>query len=121
MRSLLKLDPNLFLNKSLILRVNVSLKPDILLKSNHLNQILKSIFRWEIDGLHTSRSKLREENRSFKDQLELKENNEIFSPLLPMNDSSQIISAGDAEMVSLSTTAPIFTSFLLLPIIIYSI
>src|SRR2546429_9037127 len=36
-----KVNPNLFLNESLILRVNVSLKPDILLKSNHLNQILK--------------------------------------------------------------------------------
>ena len=39
-----------------------------------------SIFRWEIDALYSARSKLREENRSFRDQLELKENNEI--PLL---------------------------------------
>src|SRR6266498_1876738 len=33
MRPVLKLDPNLFLNGSLILRVNVSLKPNILPKS----------------------------------------------------------------------------------------
>ncbi|CAB4381185.1 unnamed protein product [Rhizophagus irregularis] len=36
-----------------------------------------SIIRREIDALYSARSKLREENRSFKDQLELKENNEI--------------------------------------------
>ncbi|CAB4375664.1 unnamed protein product [Rhizophagus irregularis] len=35
----------------------------------------------EIDALYSARSKLREENRSFRDQLELKENNEI--PLHP--------------------------------------
>ncbi|CAB5351841.1 unnamed protein product [Rhizophagus irregularis] len=40
-----------------------------------------SIFRREIDALYSARSKLREENRSFRDQLELKENNEI--PLHP--------------------------------------
>src|SRR5436190_19879476 len=38
-----------------------------------------------------------------------------------MNDSSQIISAGGAEMVSLPTTAPILASSLMSPIIIYSI
>src|SRR4051794_34139946 len=80
-----------------------------------------SIFKREIDALHSARSKLREENRSFRDQLELKENNEIFPPLLPMNDSSQIISAGSVKMVSLPTTAPILVSSLLLPIIIYPI
>src|SRR5207248_6413797 len=56
-----------------------------------------------------------------RDQLELKENNEISPPLPPMNDSSQIISAGGAEMVSLPATAPIIASSLLSPIIIYSI
>ncbi|UZO11548.1 uncharacterized protein OCT59_003111 [Rhizophagus irregularis] len=39
-----------------------------------------SIFRREIDALYSARSKLREENRSFRDQLELKENNEIPPP-----------------------------------------
>src|SRR5437764_12103239 len=81
-----------------------------------------SIFRREIDALYSARSKLREENRSFRDQLELKENNEIPPPLPPMNDSSpKIISAGGAETVSLPTTAPIIASSLLSPIIIYSI
>src|SRR5205823_10835903 len=65
---------------------------------------------------------LREENRSFRDQLELKENNEIPPPLPPMNDSSpKIISAGGAETVSLPTTAPILASSLMSLIIIYSI
>ena len=83
---------------------------------------LNSIFKWEIDALHSAWSKLREENKSFRDQLELKENNEIPPPLPPMNDSSpKIISAGGAEMVSLPTTAPILASSLLLPIIIYLI
>src|SRR6266480_4700433 len=36
-----KVRSQLISEQSLILRVNVSLKPDILLKSNHLNQILK--------------------------------------------------------------------------------
>src|SRR6266542_2472202 len=80
-----------------------------------------NIFRREIDALHSARSKLKEENRSFRDQLELKENNEISPPLPPMNDSSQIISAGGAKMVSLPTTTPILASSLLSPIIIYSI
>src|SRR5207248_1949856 len=71
--------------------------------------------------LYSVRSKLREENRSFRDQLELKENNEISSPPPPMNDSSQIISAGGAEVVPLPATAPILSSFLMSPIIIYSI
>src|SRR4051812_21786737 len=80
-----------------------------------------SIFKQEIDALHSARLKLREENRSFRDQLELKENNEISPSLPPMNDSSQIISAGSVEMVSLPVTAPIIASSLLSPIIIYSI
>src|SRR5436305_12357431 len=50
---------------------------------------LNSIFRREIDALYSARSKLREENSPFRDQLELKENNEIPSPLPPINDSSQ--------------------------------
>src|SRR5438046_5166996 len=81
-----------------------------------------SIFRREIDALYSARSKLREENRSFRDQLELKENNEIPPPLSPMNDlSPKIISAGGVEMVSLPTTAPILASSLMSLIIIYSI
>ena len=81
-----------------------------------------SIFRREIDALYSARSKLREENRSFRNQLELKENNEIPPPLPPMNDSSpKIISAGGAETVSLPTTAPILASSLMSLIIIYSI
>src|SRR2546423_6558537 len=59
-----------------------------------------SIFRREIDALYSARSKLRKENKSFRDQLELKENNEILPPLPLMNDSFQIISTGNAEMVS---------------------
>src|SRR3954454_3986179 len=58
-----------------------------------------SIFKQEIDTLHSAQLKLKEENRSFRDQLELKENNEISPPLLLMNDSSQIISAGDVVRV----------------------
>jgi len=81
-----------------------------------------SIFRQEIDALHSARSKLREENRSFRDQLELKENNEIPPLFPPMNDSSsKIISAGDAEAVSLPATTPIITSSLISPMLIYSI
>src|SRR3954451_24222015 len=80
-----------------------------------------SIFKQEIDALHSARLKLREENRSLRDQLELKENNKIFPPLPSMNDSSQIISAGSAEIVSLPRTAPILVSSLLSPIIIYPI
>ncbi|PKY57258.1 hypothetical protein RhiirA4_509410 [Rhizophagus irregularis] len=53
----------------------------------------------EIDALYSARSNLMEENRSLRDQLELKENNEISPPPPPMNDSSQIISAGGAEML----------------------
>jgi myosin heavy subunit len=80
-----------------------------------------SIFRREIDALYSARSKLREENRSFRDQLELKENNEIPSPPPPMNDSSQIISVGGAETVSLPSAIPIVASSLMSPLIIYSI
>src|SRR5207248_9469861 len=80
-----------------------------------------SIFRREIDALYSARSKLRNENRSFRNQLELKKNNELSPPLPPMNDSSQIISAGGVETVSLPVTAPIIASSLLSPIIIYSI
>ena len=80
-----------------------------------------SIFRREIDALYSARSKLREENRSFRDQLELKENNEISPPLPPMNDSSQIISVGGAEMVSLPSAISIVASSLMLPLIIYPI
>ncbi|CAB4390358.1 unnamed protein product [Rhizophagus irregularis] len=80
-----------------------------------------SIFRREIDALYLARSKLREENKSFRDQLELKENNEIPPPPPPMNDSSQIISVGGAETVSLPLAIPIVTSSLMSPLIIYSI
>ena len=86
-----------------------------------------SIFRREIDALYSARSKLREENRSFRDQLELKENNEIPPPLPPMNDSSQIISAGGVEMVSsaqsipLVPAIPIVADSLMSPMLIYFI
>ncbi|RIA80852.1 hypothetical protein C1645_837949 [Glomus cerebriforme] len=43
---------------------------------------------------------MEKEIESFKDQLELKKNNEISPSLPPINDSSQIISAGGAEAVS---------------------
>ncbi|CAB4381309.1 unnamed protein product [Rhizophagus irregularis] len=82
-----------------------------------------SIFRREIDALYSARSKLREENRSFRDQLELKE-----------NTSSQIISSegiplesGGAEAVPLSQeiplapAIPVVASSLMSPMITYSI
>src|ERR1051325_7836197 len=83
-----------------------------------------------------------EENRSLRDQLALKKNNEVDLPPPPMNDikeneseqipkefqlsalnpsPSQIFSAGGAEVVSLPATAPIIASSLMSPIIIYSI
>ncbi|CAB4382865.1 unnamed protein product [Rhizophagus irregularis] len=81
-----------------------------------------NIFKREIDALYSSRSKLREENRSFKDQLALKK-----------NTSSQIISSegiplksGGAEAVPLSqeiplaSAIPIIASSLMSPMITYS-
>ncbi|GET59862.1 hypothetical protein GLOIN_2v1877727 [Rhizophagus irregularis DAOM 181602=DAOM 197198] len=81
----------------------------------------------EIDALYSAQSNLMEENKSLRDQLELKENNEISPPPPPMNDSSQIISAGGAEMVSstqsipLLPAIPIVADSLMSPMLIYSI
>ena len=77
-----------------------------------------------------------EENRFLRDQLALKKDNKVDPLLLPINNllqydpegtlstlnpSSQIISVGSTEAVSLPETTPIVMSFLLSPIIIYSI
>ncbi|RGB33326.1 hypothetical protein C1646_761855 [Rhizophagus diaphanus] len=81
-----------------------------------------SIFRQEIDALYSARTKLREENRAFKDQLALKK-----------NTSSQIISSegiplelGGAEAVPLSQeillapAIPVVASSLMSLMITYS-
>ncbi|CAB4487570.1 unnamed protein product [Rhizophagus irregularis] len=81
-----------------------------------------NIFKREIDALYSARSKLREENRAFKDQLALKK-----------NTSSQIISSegiplesGGAEAVPLSQeiplapAIPVIASSLMSPMITYS-
>ncbi|CAB4378875.1 unnamed protein product [Rhizophagus irregularis] len=90
-----------------------------------------SIFRQEIDALYSARSKLREENISFKNQLELKEkprgasHNEVDSLPPPMNNSLQLgpkgilptldptISVGGAEAVPLLATTPIIANSLI--------
>ncbi|CAB4394135.1 unnamed protein product [Rhizophagus irregularis] len=100
-----------------------------------------SIFRQEIDALYSARSKLREENMSFRDQLELKEkprgasHNEVDPLPPPMNNSLQLgpkgilptldptISVGGAEAVPLLATIPIIASSasLISPMVMYSI
>ncbi|CAB4491161.1 unnamed protein product [Rhizophagus irregularis] len=95
-----------------------------------------SIYKWELDIRSSERLKLMEENSSLKDQLVLKKDNKVDTPLPPMNDSSQlgpegtpsafnhlshIISVSGAEAVSLPETAPIITSPLRSPMLIYSI
>ncbi|CAB4384265.1 unnamed protein product [Rhizophagus irregularis] len=100
-----------------------------------------SIFRREIDTLYSARSKLREENMSFRDQLELKEkprgasHNEVDPLPPPMNNSLQLgpkgilstldptISVGGTEAVPLLATTPIIVSSasLISPMVMYSI
>ncbi|CAB4379307.1 unnamed protein product [Rhizophagus irregularis] len=100
-----------------------------------------SIFRREIDALYSARSKLREENMSFRDQLELKKkprgasHNEVDPLPPPMNNSLQLgpkgilptldptISVGGAEAVPLLATTPIIASSasLISPMVTYSI
>ena len=100
-----------------------------------------NIYKRELDIRSSERLKLMEENISLRDQLALKKeprdasHNEVDSPLLTMNDSSQlgpegipstlnpsqIISVGGAEVVSLPAIAPIIASSLMSPILIYSI
>ncbi|CAB5202209.1 unnamed protein product [Rhizophagus irregularis] len=95
-----------------------------------------SMYKREIDILSSGRLKLIDENRSLRDQLASKKNNEVDTPPLPMNDSSQldpegtlstfnpssqIISVGSAEAVSLPVTAPIIASSSMSPMLIYSI
>ena len=45
-----------------------------------------SIYKWELDIRSSKRSKLMKENRSLKDQLALKKDNEVDSPFPPIND-----------------------------------
>ncbi|GES84374.1 hypothetical protein GLOIN_2v1763802 [Rhizophagus clarus] len=95
-----------------------------------------SMYKREIDILSSGRLKLIDENRSLRDQLASKKNNEVDTPPPPMNDSSQldpegtlstfnpssqIISVGGAEAVSLPVTAPIIASSSISPMLIYSI
>ncbi|GBC12501.2 hypothetical protein GLOIN_2v1763802 [Rhizophagus irregularis DAOM 181602=DAOM 197198] len=95
-----------------------------------------SMYKREIDILSSGRLKLIDENRSLRDQLASKKNNEVDTPPPPMNDSSQldpegtlstfnpssqIISVGGAEAVSLPVTAPIIASSSMSSMLIYSI
>uniref|UniRef100_U9U251 Uncharacterized protein n=1 Tax=Rhizophagus irregularis (strain DAOM 181602 / DAOM 197198 / MUCL 43194) TaxID=747089 RepID=U9U251_RHIID len=94
-----------------------------------------SIYKRKLDIRSSERLKLMEENSSLKDQLVLKKDNKVDPQPLPMNDSSQlgpegtpstlnpsqIISVGGAEAVPLPETAPIITSPLRSPMLIYSI
>ncbi|CAB4394267.1 unnamed protein product [Rhizophagus irregularis] len=95
-----------------------------------------SMFKREIDILSSGRLKLIDENRSLRDQLVSKKDNEVEPPHSPMNNSlqhgpegtlstpnpsSQIISVGGAEAVSLPATVPVITSSLMSPTLIYSI
>ncbi|RGB22204.1 hypothetical protein C1646_776467 [Rhizophagus diaphanus] len=96
----------------------------------------KNIYNQMIDSLFLTWSNLIEANRSLREQLALKKNNKVDRPpppinnlfqldpegtLLTSNPSSQIISVGSAEVVSLPATAPIITSSSILPMLIYSI
>ncbi|CAB4384727.1 unnamed protein product [Rhizophagus irregularis] len=96
----------------------------------------KNIYNQTIDSLFSVRSNLIEANRSLREQLALKKNNEVDRLPPPINNSSQlgpegtlstsnpssqIISVGGAEAVSLPATAPIVTSSLISPMLIYSI
>ncbi|RIA91887.1 hypothetical protein C1645_821438 [Glomus cerebriforme] len=95
-------------------------------------ELSDSIYKQELDIWSSERLKLMEENRSLRDQLALKKeprgasHNEVDTPPPPMNNlsqpsapSSQSISVGGAEAVSLPATAPIIVSLLMSPIIIY--
>ena len=103
----------------------------------------KNIYNQTIDSLFSTRSNLIEVNRSLREQLALKKNNEVDRPPSPMNNSSciapdsknpsgsgqpsslnpssQIISVGGAEAISLPATASIITNSLISPMLIYSI
>jgi hypothetical protein len=77
-----------------------------------------NIYNQTIDSLFSARSNLLEANRSLREQLALKKNNEVDHPLPPINNSSQLgpegtppnldptISVGGAEAVSLSQEIP---------------
>ncbi|RIA92727.1 hypothetical protein C1645_820225 [Glomus cerebriforme] len=91
-----------------------------------------SIYKRELDIQSSERLKLMEENRSLRDQLALKKesrgasHNKVDTPPPPMNNlsqpsapSSQSISVGGAEAISLPATVPIIASSLISPIIIY--
>ncbi|PKY33734.1 hypothetical protein RhiirB3_395033 [Rhizophagus irregularis] len=102
----------------------------------------KNIYNQMIDSLFLTRSNLIEANRSLREQLALKDNNEVDHPPPPINNlkeneseqvpkelqlsalnppPSQIFSAGGVEAVSLPATAPIVTSSLMSPMLIYFI
>ena len=83
----------------------------------------------ELDALFLARSKLMEKNAHLQELLS-KKDNEVDTPLPPMNNSSQpsalnpssqLISVSGTEAVPLPATVPIIASSLMSPIIIYSI
>ncbi|CAB5202865.1 unnamed protein product [Rhizophagus irregularis] len=92
-----------------------------------------NIFKREIDSRSSERLKLMEENRSLRDQLASKKNNEVDRPLPPTNNSLQLglkgtlptpdptISIGGAEAVPLPATTPIIATSLISPMVTYSI
>jgi hypothetical protein len=92
-----------------------------------------NIFKREIDSRSSERLKLMEENRSLKDQLASKKNNEVDRPLPSTNNLLQLglkgtlptpdptISIGGAEAVPLPATTPIIASSLISPMVTYSI
>ncbi|CAB4399804.1 unnamed protein product [Rhizophagus irregularis] len=67
-----------------------------------------NIFKREIDALYSAQSKLREENMSFRDQLQLGRKG-----ILPTFDPT--ISVGGAEVVPLLATTPIIATSLISP------
>jgi len=94
-----------------------------------------TVYKQELDSLSLTRLNLLEKNAHLQKLLS-KKDNEVDIPLPPMNNSSQlspegtlstlnpsfqIISVGGAEVVSLPETAPIIMSFLMSPMLIYSI
>ncbi len=102
-----------------------------------------SMYKWEMDILSSGRLNLLEKNTHLQELLS-KKDNEVDTPLSPMNDSSQIISetvrsrkfilregipleSGGAEAVPLSQkmplapAIPIVASSLMSPMLIYFI
>src|SRR2546429_5963446 len=96
-------------------------------------ELSNNIFKQEIDIRSSERLKLMEENRSLRNQLVSKKDNEVDPSPQSMNDSSQLgpkgtistldptISVGGAKAVPLPATTPIIASSLISLMITYSI